>query len=65
MHHGASANWYPGFAGEFPGAISIFSSDPSNKRLGHPHADVLRDFWPYFPVQVDKNVGFQFEGELG
>jgi beta-lactamase superfamily II metal-dependent hydrolase len=45
MHHGASGNWHDGVAAAFEPAVSIFSSDPERKKPGHPHADVLRDFW--------------------
>jgi hypothetical protein len=54
MHHGAEANWHKSVAAAIAPRISVFSSDPEWKRLGHPHASVLRDFWPYSPCQVDK-----------
>ncbi len=37
--------------------FSVFSSDPNNK-LGHPHADVVRDFLPFHPIQIDKTRDF-------
>lgn len=52
MHHGSRHNWFEGIAKEFSPAISIFSSDPSRKR-SHPHAEVVKDFLSYGPVQVD------------
>lgn len=64
MHHGASGNWHGGLADAVKPAISIFSSDPTHKKLGHPHADVLRDFWPWCPVQVDKEKSFHLLATL-
>jgi hypothetical protein len=61
MHHGARTNWYQGVAAKFASAISVFSSNPSHEGLGHPHAEVLRDFWPYCPVQVSKHSGLRIE----
>jgi len=58
MHHGASANWHNGVASTLAPAVSIFSSDPARKPHHHPNADVLRDFWPWCPVQVDRSNGF-------
>jgi hypothetical protein len=55
MHHGASGCWHPGVAKVLSPAISVFSSNPDHKRLKHPHAEVVRDFLPYHPVQVDKD----------
>jgi len=54
MHHGARDNWYHGVANSLAPSVSVFCSDPNRKRLGHPHAEVLRDFWNYCPVQVDQ-----------
>ena len=54
MHHGASGCWHPGVAKALSPAISVFSSNPDHKGLKHPHAEVVRDFLPYHPVQVDK-----------
>ena len=53
-HHGSRYNWFEGLADEIRPTVSVFSSDPSHRTFGHPHAEVLRDFWPYHPVQVDK-----------
>jgi len=55
MHHGARGNWHNGVAAKLKPAISIFSSDPNHQGFGHPHAEVLRDFLPFGPVQVDKD----------
>ena len=64
MHHGSEKNWHPGIAGKFSPAVSIFSSDPTYTTYGHPDAAVLRDFWPWCPVQVDRQNGFRFSGSL-
>ncbi|WP_160116575.1 MBL fold metallo-hydrolase [Ruegeria sp. AU67] len=56
-HHGARANWYDGLAAAASPVISVFSSDPSHS-YGHPHAEVLRDFWNRRPIQVDQHSGF-------
>lgn len=60
MHHGARGNWRPGVAAIIAPVFSVFSSDPSAKKPGHPHAEVLRDFWCYGPVQVSKDSSAQF-----
>ena len=64
MHHGSEANWHKGVAEAIAPVISVFSSDPDRKQWGHPHASVLRDFWPYGPCQVDKNQGVTSLGRL-
>lgn len=56
-HHGARANWHDGLAALASPMTSIFSSDPRHS-YGHPHAEVLRDFWPFGAVQVDQQAGF-------
>ena len=53
MHHGAQKNWHAGVAKTIDPALSVFSSDPNHQAFGHPHAQVLRDFWQHGPVQVD------------
>lgn len=53
MHHGSKNNWFPGLADELSPAVSVFSSDPSHHH-GHPHAEVLRDFWEFNSLQVDR-----------
>lgn len=62
MHHGAEGNWHSGLASLLRPEASIFSSDPDHKGYKHPHAAVLRDFWPYQPVQVDGSRGLHFWG---
>lgn len=64
MHHGAEGNWHPGVADSIHPLISVFSSDPQHKAFGHPHGSVLRDFWPYSPIQVDKVHEFLAHGFL-
>lgn len=64
MHHGAEGNWHPGVAAVLAPAVSLFSSDPANKKLGHPHAAVLRDFWTFCPVQVDAANTFRLHAIL-
>lgn len=59
-HHGARANWFAGLAASAAPATSIFSSDPHHN-YGHPHAEVLRDFWPFRPTQVDQHIGFRMD----
>ncbi|WP_417807106.1 MBL fold metallo-hydrolase [Thioclava sp.] len=56
-HHGARANWHLGLASATSPSISVFSSDPTHN-YGHPHAEVLRDFWPHRAIQVDQHFGF-------
>lgn len=56
-HHGARLNWHEGLAALAAPITSVFSSDPRHS-YGHPHAEVLRDFWPFRPVQVDQHAGF-------
>lgn len=58
MHHGAEPNWHVGLANIIKPAASIFSSDP-NFTHGHPNAKVLRDFWPWTAICVDKNKLFK------
>lgn len=53
-HHGSRNNWFTGLASMIEPGRSVFSSDPGHRSFGHPHADVLRDLWPYRPIQVDK-----------
>ena len=64
MHHGAAGNWHDGVARAIRPLFSMFCSDPNRKRLGHPHAQVLRDFWQYGPLQVDKERFIQIPGVL-
>jgi hypothetical protein len=64
MHHGAKANWRQGTAAAIAPLFSVFSSDPEHKGYEHPHATVLRDFWSYGAVQVDKVADFTAYGHL-
>ena len=64
MHHGAEANWHQGVAAAISPLFSVFSSDPERKKWKHPHAPVLRDFWRYGAVQVDRNADFNAAGYL-
>jgi hypothetical protein len=54
MHHGALGAWHVGLAAKMAPQVAIFSSDPTHKGYGHPHKDVLRDFWTFGPMQVDR-----------
>jgi len=63
MHHGSKANWQSGIASALIPAASLFCSDPGNRPY-HPHAEVLREFWPHFPVQVDTRTGFHLRAQL-
>jgi hypothetical protein len=64
MHHGAETNWHEGVAEKFKPLFSVFSSDPNRKKWWHPHAAVLRDFWNYGPLQVDKYRNVSIKGLL-
>jgi hypothetical protein len=55
-HHGARTNWHLGLAALATPMTSVFSSD-THHNYGHPHAEVLRDFWPFRPIQVDQHSG--------
>lgn len=63
MHHGARPNWQSGLAAVLKPAASIFSSDPGHTHA-HPAPEVLRDFWPWCPVRVDKVTGFSLVASL-
>jgi hypothetical protein len=63
MHHGAKGNWRAGLAKALAPDVSVFSSDPQYK-YHHPHGYVVRDFLPYFPVQVDTHCGLTIVGSL-
>lgn len=64
MHHGARGSWHAGVATALAPAVSLFSSDPAHRGFGHPHCEVLRDFWPYCATQIDREQGFHFVGSL-
>ena len=60
MHHGSRSNWHEGVAAKLNPSLSVFSSDPDNRALRHPHAEVLRDFWPHVPIQLHKGQDIAF-----
>lgn len=62
-HHGARANWHDGLAALVAPKTSVFSSDP-RRSYRHPHAEVLRDFWTFGPIQVDQQSVFSFRIHL-
>lgn len=64
MHHGAKPNWSPNVATKLSPEFSIFCSDPENKKLRHPHGEVVRGFLRNRPVLVDKQHGAVFSGCL-
>jgi hypothetical protein len=61
MHHGAKGNWHKGVAAKLNPQMSVFSSDPARGKLQHPHAEVLRDFWMFGPVQVHQEVDLEMD----
>lgn len=64
MHHGSRNNWFSGVAAKISPEYSVFSSDPSHRGYGHPHAEVLRDFWKFGPIQVDKHCSVEFNHSI-
>ncbi len=52
-HHGSKHNWQQGLAKILSPSISVFSAD-SQRRKGHPHGEVLKDFAIYTPILVNK-----------
>lgn len=58
MHHGSRNATHDGLAGKLRPCVSVFSSDPLNGRFKHPHAEVVKEFLPYGPVQVDTEYGY-------
>lgn len=62
-HHGSKNNSFAGLAAAAAPDISVISSDPVHS-YGHPHAEVLRDFWTSHPVQVSHGRGFSVLFEL-
>ncbi|HHF3666564.1 TPA: hypothetical protein ACPOHB_001266, partial [Haemophilus influenzae] len=52
-HHGSKHNWQQGLAKILSPCISVFSAD-SQRRKGHPHGEVLKDFATYTPILVNK-----------
>lgn len=63
MHHGSAKNWYQGVAKLLSPWCSVFSSDP-DKGNKHPDAEVVRDFLPFEPRQVNKDIGFSIDQYL-
>jgi hypothetical protein len=61
MHHGSRDNWHQGIAAKVRPSASLFSSDPAHRQFGHPHGEVLRDFWAYGAVQIDRKTGYRFD----
>ena len=51
-HHGSKHNWQQGLANIFSPCLSVFSAD-SQRRNGHPHGEVLKDFAIYTPILVN------------
>jgi hypothetical protein len=64
MHHGSKKNWHHSVAARIAPLFSVFSSDPEHRKFGHPDEEVLRDFWRYGAVQVDRRMGFSVGGWL-
>ncbi|HHF5121876.1 TPA: hypothetical protein ACPO6G_000301 [Haemophilus influenzae] len=52
-HHGSKHNWQQGLAKILSPCISVFSAD-SQRRKGHPHGEVLKDFAIYTSILVNK-----------
>lgn len=63
-HHGARSNWATGHAVQFDPHMAVFCSDPTRKKPGHPHNEVVNDFSGYSTVSVDKKRGAVIEGTL-
>lgn len=61
MHHGAAKNWHDGVAERIKPDVSVFCSEPLRTNPGHPHAEVLRNFWPYGAVRVDCDRGLSIK----
>lgn len=62
-HHGSRENWHTDLASKLKPVFSVFSSDPARGPTYHPHAEVLRDFWPYTPARVNE-TGVSYCGWL-
>jgi hypothetical protein len=61
MHHGARENWHEGLARSIAPTIAAFAANPANKRLRHPHDEVVDDFMQHsLPCLVDR-VGLQVD----
>jgi len=54
MHHGSQHSCGDDVADKLAPFCSVFCSDPGLPPHHHPHPNVLRQFWPYHPVQADK-----------
>lgn len=59
-HHGSRKNWHDGLANAVSARVNVICSHPTGS-YGHPHAEVLRDFWSFGVIQVDKLEGSDFE----
>lgn len=62
MHHGSDNNCHQGVAKAIAPTFSVFCSDPAHKKFRHPDESILRDFWSYNPVRVDKLTRAVFNG---
>lgn len=60
-HHGSHKNWLPGHAQLLSPVASIFCSNPTGVHR-HPRRDVLADFTPWNPRQVDGVHGWEVTG---
>jgi beta-lactamase superfamily II metal-dependent hydrolase len=61
MHHGSRRNWFPGVTRVIQPDISVFSSDPLNRKLHHPDIEVENAFKRFGPQQVNRDHGLQCE----
>jgi len=61
MHHGSDNNWHAGVAAKIQPFASLFCSDPAGKHH-HPSEEVLEDFAPYNPKQIDAFHGWTLSG---
>jgi hypothetical protein len=65
MHHGAEGNWCTEVAAKIKPSVSVFCSNPSDGRYGHPDAAVWNDFRNHGRVvQVDQTRECWIAGPL-